>query len=44
MINEGGAMPGVGAIHIDEINSTLNELEKSIGVEVLVRGRYWNWA
>ena len=34
MITEGGAMPGVGAIHIDEINSTLNELEKSIGVDL----------
>jgi hypothetical protein len=31
-IIEGGAMPGVGAIHIDEINPTLEQLEKSLGL------------
>ena len=35
MINEGGAMPGVGAIHIDEINPTLTALETSIGVDLM---------
>ena len=35
MINEGGAMPGVGAIHIDEITPTLQALEKSIGVDLM---------
>jgi hypothetical protein len=34
MITEGGAMPGVGAIHIDEINPTLTALETSIGVDL----------
>jgi len=34
MINEGGAMPGVGAVHIDEINPTLEALEKSIGIDL----------
>jgi hypothetical protein len=34
MINEGGAMPGVGSIHIDEINPTLEALEKSIGIDL----------
>ena len=31
---EGGAMPGVGAIHIDEIEPTLNNLEKILGVDL----------
>ena len=31
---EGGAMPGVGAIHIDEIKATLEQLEKSIGIDL----------
>ena len=34
MINEGGAMPGVGSVHIDEINPTLEALEKSIGIDL----------
>mgnify|MGYP001008367215 CR=1 FL=1 len=34
-LNEGGAMPGVGAIHIDEINPTLTALETSIGVDLM---------
>jgi hypothetical protein len=34
-LNEGGAMPGVGAIHIDEITPTLQALEKSIGVDLM---------
>ena len=33
-IIEGGAMPGVGAIHIDEINPTLEQLEKSLGLDL----------
>lgn len=33
-INEGGSMPGVGIIHIDEINPTLKELEKSLGINL----------
>ena len=33
-IMEGGAMPGVGAIHIDEINPTLEQLEKSLGLDL----------
>lgn len=31
-LNEGGAMPGVGAIHHSEIDATLDALEKSLGV------------
>lgn len=31
---EGGAMPGVGAIHIDEIEPTLDNLEKILGVDL----------
>ena len=31
---EGGAMPGVGPIHISEIEPTLNELEKSLGIDL----------
>jgi hypothetical protein len=34
IIMEGGAMPGVGAIHIDEINPTLEQLEKSLGLDL----------
>lgn len=33
-LNEGGAMPGVGPIHIDEINPTLDELEKALGIDL----------
>jgi len=31
---EGGAMPGVGPIHIDEIEPTLNALEKVLGIDL----------
>jgi len=31
---EGGAMPGVGPIHIDEIEPTLDALEKSLGIDL----------
>lgn len=31
---EGGAMPGVGAIHIEEINPTLEQLEKGLGIDL----------
>ena len=31
---EGGSMPGVGPIHIDEINPTLDQLEKSLGIDL----------
>jgi len=31
---EGGAMPGVGAIHIDEIEPTLDSLEKILGIDL----------
>ena len=34
IINEGGAMPGVGPIHIDEINPTLDALEKTLGIDL----------
>lgn len=34
LITEGGAMPGVGAIHIDEINPTLERLEKQLGIDL----------
>lgn len=34
LITEGGAMPGVGAIHIDEINPTLAKLEKELGINL----------
>lgn len=34
VINEGGSMPGVGAIHIDEINPTLEKLEKELGIDL----------
>ena len=31
---EGGAMPGVGPIHIDEINPTLDVLERALGIDL----------
>lgn len=31
---EGGAMPGVGPIHIDEINPTLEVLERALGIDL----------
>jgi len=34
VLNEGGAMPGVGTVHIDEIKPTLEQLEKSLGVDL----------
>ena len=34
VISEGGAMPGVGAIHISEIVPTLEKLEKSLGINL----------
>jgi hypothetical protein len=34
VIREGGAMPGVGAIHIDEIEPTLDALEKKLGIDL----------
>ena len=34
LINEGGAMPGVGPIHIDEIEPTLDALEKALGIDL----------
>ena len=34
MINEGGSMPGVGPIHIDEIEPTLNALEKVLKIDL----------
>ncbi len=34
IITEGGSMAGVGAIHIDEIEPTLNSLEKILGVDL----------
>jgi len=34
VISEGGSMPGVGAIHIDEINPTLIPLEKELGIDL----------
>lgn len=34
VLNEGGAMPGVGAIHIDEIEPTLAKLEQSLGIDL----------
>lgn len=33
-LSEGGAMPGVGAIHIDEIKPTLTNLEKILGIDL----------
>ena len=34
MLTEGGAMSGVGAIHIDEIEPTLDKLEKILGIDL----------
>jgi len=34
-IVEGGAMPGVGAIHISEIEPTLAKLEKALGMDLM---------
>jgi hypothetical protein len=34
ILTEGGAMPGVGAIHIDEIEPTLDSLEKILGIDL----------
>ena len=34
ILTEGGAMPGVGAIHIDEIEPTLDSLEKILGIKL----------
>jgi hypothetical protein len=34
-IVEGGAMPGVGAIHISEIEPTLAKLEKALGLDLM---------
>lgn len=34
ILAEGGAMPGVGAIHIDEIEPTLDKLEKILGIDL----------
>ena len=33
-INESGSLPGVGAIHIEEINPTLEQLEKALGIDL----------
>lgn len=33
-LNEGGSMPGVGSIHISEIEPTLDALEKVLGVDL----------
>ena len=35
MISEGGSMPGVGAIHIDEIKPTLEQLQKTLGIDLI---------
>ena len=34
ILTEGGAMSGVGAIHIDEIEPTLDSLEKILGIDL----------
>ena len=34
ILNEGGSMPGVGPIHIDEIEPTLSELERVLGIDL----------
>ena len=34
LVTEGGSMPGVGPIHIDEINPTLGALEKALGIDL----------
>jgi hypothetical protein len=33
-LNEGGSMPGVGAINIDEIEPTLDNLERILGIDL----------
>lgn len=33
-LNEGGGMPGVGPIHISEIEPTLDELQKVLGIDL----------
>ena len=33
-VNESGSLPGVGAIHIDEINPTLEQLEKALDIDL----------
>jgi len=34
IVNEGGSMPGVGPIHISEIEPTLKALEKVLGIDI----------
>jgi len=34
ILNEGGSMPGVGPIHISEIEPTLSQLEKVLGIDL----------
>lgn len=34
ILSEGGAMPGVGPIHIDEIEPTLNKLERLLSIDL----------
>lgn len=34
ILSEGGSMPGVGPIHIDEIEPTLDALEKVLGIDL----------
>ena len=34
ILSEGGSMPGVGPIHISEIEPTLDALEKSLGIDL----------
>ena len=34
VLNEGGSLPGVGAIHIDEIEPTLDNLENILGIDL----------
>jgi len=34
ILNEGGSMPGVGPIHISEIEPTLDALEKRLGIDL----------
>ena len=34
ILNEGGSMPGVGPIHIDEIEPTISALEKALGINL----------
>lgn len=35
MISEGGSLPGVGAIHIDEIEPTLRNLSSILGIDLM---------